>query len=184
MDERFHKRKGDYEGYYDSYNYGGYNYRRSSQTLGTTSRPLIYNNLKLPLLYGTFGPYDYKVWEQNVESLFYSYCVREEEKFQLVLKSLPYEVKVWWDSKCENGRRIGVQQIKIWSLMKQSLKNRFGVGNHVEQRQVQQKVKFMESLMVEEFLKIKELSQDKIEENLKIPCLGRVTQKGTLLYHE
>ncbi|KAI5653014.1 hypothetical protein M9H77_30201 [Catharanthus roseus] len=31
MDERFHKRRDDYEGYYDSYNYGGYNYRRISQ---------------------------------------------------------------------------------------------------------------------------------------------------------
>ncbi|KAI5661714.1 hypothetical protein M9H77_21037 [Catharanthus roseus] len=65
MDERFQKRKGDYEGHYDRYNYGGYNYRRSSQTLGTTSRPLSYNNLKLPLLCGTFGPCDYEVWEQK-----------------------------------------------------------------------------------------------------------------------
>ncbi|KAI5682758.1 hypothetical protein M9H77_03986 [Catharanthus roseus] len=27
IDERFHKRRDDYEGYYDSYNYGGYTYR-------------------------------------------------------------------------------------------------------------------------------------------------------------
>ncbi|KAI5653102.1 hypothetical protein M9H77_30289 [Catharanthus roseus] len=93
MDERFHKRKGDYEGYFDSYNYGGHNYRRSSYTLGTTSRPFSYNNLKLPLLCGTFGPYDYEAWEQKVESLFYSYGVKEEEKIQLVLKSLSYEVQ-------------------------------------------------------------------------------------------
>ncbi|KAI5676631.1 hypothetical protein M9H77_07581 [Catharanthus roseus] len=81
MDERLHKRKGDYEGYFDSYNCGGYNCRRNSQTLGTTSRPFSYNNLKLPLLCGTFGPYDYEACEKKVESLFYSYCVRDEEKF-------------------------------------------------------------------------------------------------------
>ncbi|KAI5669014.1 hypothetical protein M9H77_18867 [Catharanthus roseus] len=106
MDERFHKRKSDYEGYYDSYNYGGYNYRKGSQTLVTTSRPPSYNNLKLPFC-GLF-----------MESLFYSYCVREEEKFQLVLKSLSYEVNVWWDSKCENRSRMGAQPIKTWSIMK------------------------------------------------------------------
>ncbi|KAI5667426.1 hypothetical protein M9H77_17279 [Catharanthus roseus] len=103
MDNRFRKRKGDYERYYDSYNYGGYNYRRSSQTMGTTSRSLTYNNSKLPLLCRPVGPYDYEAREQEVESLFYSYCVREEEKFQLVLTSLPYELKVWWDSKCETN---------------------------------------------------------------------------------
>ncbi|KAI5672624.1 hypothetical protein M9H77_12988 [Catharanthus roseus] len=68
MDEKFHKRRGDYEEYYDSYNYGGYNCRRSSQTLGTTSRPLSFNNLKLPILCGTFGPYDNKAqgeWKLN-----------------------------------------------------------------------------------------------------------------------
>ncbi|KAI5653927.1 hypothetical protein M9H77_31114 [Catharanthus roseus] len=52
----------------ESYNYGGYNYGRSSQTLGTTLRPLSYNNLKLPIFCGTFGPYGYEVWEQKVES--------------------------------------------------------------------------------------------------------------------
>ncbi|KAI5676873.1 hypothetical protein M9H77_07823 [Catharanthus roseus] len=109
-----------------------------------------------------------KAWEQKIESLFYSYCLREEEKFQLVLKYLPYEVKVWWDSKCENRRRMGAQPIKTWNLMKQSLRNRFGVGNHEEQRQGQPKVKFIELLMVEESPKIKELSEDKIIESLKI----------------
>ncbi|KAI5667722.1 hypothetical protein M9H77_17575 [Catharanthus roseus] len=53
-DGRFHKRRGDYEEYYDSYSHEGYNGRTSSQTLGTTSRPLSFNNLKLPLLWGTF----------------------------------------------------------------------------------------------------------------------------------
>ncbi|KAI5649382.1 hypothetical protein M9H77_35387 [Catharanthus roseus] len=51
MDVRFHKRIGDYEGYYDSYSYGGYNCRISSQTLGTTSRSLSYNNVKLPFFF-------------------------------------------------------------------------------------------------------------------------------------
>ncbi|KAI5652996.1 hypothetical protein M9H77_30183 [Catharanthus roseus] len=79
-EERFHKGRGNIEifhngyDYYehsyggknmydeqnDSYIYRGYNYKRSSQTLGTTSRPLSYNNLKLPLLWGNFGPYDYE----------------------------------------------------------------------------------------------------------------------------
>ncbi|KAI5653021.1 hypothetical protein M9H77_30208 [Catharanthus roseus] len=43
IDERFYKNK-----------------RRSSQAMGTTSRPLSHNNLKLPLLCGPFGPYDYE----------------------------------------------------------------------------------------------------------------------------
>ncbi|KAI5658083.1 hypothetical protein M9H77_26876 [Catharanthus roseus] len=110
-------------------NYVNLNERRSYQTLGTTSRPPSYHDLKLPLLCGTFGPYDYEVWEQQVESLFYSYCVREEERFELVLKSLSYEANVWWDSKCENRMRIGAQLIKDWILLKQSLTNRFGVEN-------------------------------------------------------
>ncbi|KAI5652991.1 hypothetical protein M9H77_30178 [Catharanthus roseus] len=60
MEGRFHKRRGDYERYNDSYNYGGYSCGRSSQTLGTTLRPLSYNNLKLPLLWDTCSPYDYE----------------------------------------------------------------------------------------------------------------------------
>ncbi|KAI5668547.1 hypothetical protein M9H77_18400 [Catharanthus roseus] len=118
MDERFQKRRDDYEGYYDSYNYGGYNYRKSSQTLKTTSRPLTYNNLKLPLSCGTFCRYDYEACEQKMKSLCYSYSVGEEEKFQLVLKSFSYEVNVWWDCKCENRMRMGARPIKTWSLMK------------------------------------------------------------------
>ncbi|KAI5663024.1 hypothetical protein M9H77_22347 [Catharanthus roseus] len=132
MDERFHKRIGDvdrcldrchdrndhYEHSYgsknvytkhnDSYRYGGYNCRRSSQTLGTTSKLLSYNNLKLPLLRGTLDSYNYVVWEQKVESFFYSYG----------------------DCKCENRRRMEAQPIGTWSSMKQALRNRFGVGNH------------------------------------------------------
>ncbi|KAI5667931.1 hypothetical protein M9H77_17784 [Catharanthus roseus] len=45
--ERLKKRRGSYLG------------TKSSQTLETTSRPLSYSNLKLPLC-GTFGPYDYE----------------------------------------------------------------------------------------------------------------------------
>ncbi|KAI5653452.1 hypothetical protein M9H77_30639 [Catharanthus roseus] len=55
--------------------------RRSPQTLGTISRPVSYNNLKLPLLCGSFGPYEYEALEQKVKSLFDSHCVREKEKF-------------------------------------------------------------------------------------------------------
>ncbi|KAI5662306.1 hypothetical protein M9H77_21629 [Catharanthus roseus] len=144
---RVHKRREDIESYHDScdhyehsygsknmynehndsYNYGAYSCGRSSQTLRTTSRPLSYNNLKLPFLWGTFGPYDYEAWEQEVELLFYFYGIREEEKFQLVLKSLSYE-----------------------SLMKQAFRNRCGVDNHEGLGRGQPKVKFMESSMVEE----------------------------------
>ncbi|KAI5681326.1 hypothetical protein M9H77_02553 [Catharanthus roseus] len=85
-----------------------------------------------------------QAWEQKVESLFYSYRIREE-KFQLVLKFLSYELNVWWDCKYENRRRIGAQPIKTWSLMKQSLRNKFLVENHERQRQGQAKEKFIES---------------------------------------
>ncbi|KAI5653874.1 hypothetical protein M9H77_31061 [Catharanthus roseus] len=149
IDERIHKRRDDYEGYYDSYNHGGYNYRRSSQTLETTSRPLSCNKLKLPLLCGTYGTYDYEAWKKKMESLFYSYCVKQNDKFQLVLKSLSYELNVRWNSKFENGKIIGIQPIKSWSLMKQSLRNKFGVQNHERQRQGQAKEKFIESSMGE-----------------------------------
>ncbi|KAI5661928.1 hypothetical protein M9H77_21251 [Catharanthus roseus] len=54
-------------------------------------------------------------WEQKVESLFYSYSIREEERFQVVLKSLSYEVDVWWDCKYENRRRMGSQPIKTFN---------------------------------------------------------------------
>ncbi|KAI5681750.1 hypothetical protein M9H77_02978 [Catharanthus roseus] len=82
---------------------GGYNCGRSSQTLGTTSRPLSCNNLKLSLFWGTFGPYDYEAWDQEVESLSYAYGVREEEKFHLVLKSLSYEIVL--STKESEGKR-------------------------------------------------------------------------------
>ncbi|KAI5681691.1 hypothetical protein M9H77_02919 [Catharanthus roseus] len=146
MDERFPKRKGDYEEYYDSYYYWGYNYRRTSQTLGVTSRPLSYNNLKLPLLCRTFCPYGYEAWEQKLH-------------------------------KCENRRRMGAQPIKTWNLMKQALRNRFGVGNHEGQRQGQSKVKFIELLKVEESPKVKELSKAKIEESLKIHVMEEISNE-------
>ncbi|KAI5672206.1 hypothetical protein M9H77_12570 [Catharanthus roseus] len=144
MDERFHKRKGDYGKYYDSYNYEGYNCGRSSQTLGTTSRPLSHKNLK------------------------FLFCV--ELLVHMIMKHGSYKgnnysihmLNVWWNCNCENRRRMRAQPIKTWSLMKQSSRNKFGIVNHVRQREVQPKVKFMESLMVEESLKIKELSQAKI----------------------
>ncbi|KAI5654240.1 hypothetical protein M9H77_31427 [Catharanthus roseus] len=50
-------------------------------------------------------------------------------------QNLLVTVNVWWASKCENRRRKGAQPINTWSLMKQSLKNTFGVGNHEGQRQ-------------------------------------------------
>ncbi|KAI5649866.1 hypothetical protein M9H77_35871 [Catharanthus roseus] len=120
----------------------------------------IYNTLKLPLfLRDAFGSYDYVAWEQKLESLFCSYGVREEKKFQLMLKSLSYEVNVWWDCKYENKKRMEVQPIKTWSLMKQALRMKFGVENHGGQRQGQAKEKFMESLIGEKSTKANELSQ-------------------------
>ncbi|KAI5668388.1 hypothetical protein M9H77_18241 [Catharanthus roseus] len=87
MDERFHKRKCDYEGYHESYNYG--------------------------------------------------------------------------------GRRIEAKAIKSWSLMKQTLRDRFGVENREEQRQVQPKVKFKVSLMVEEFPRTKSFHKQILKKVLK-----------------
>ncbi|KAI5676366.1 hypothetical protein M9H77_07316 [Catharanthus roseus] len=127
-----------YNEHNDSPSYNGYNFRRSSQTLGTRSRPFSYNNLKLYFLWGTFCPYDYVTWEREVESLFYSYA--------------------------ENGIASNQQ----WSLMKQPLRIRCRVGNHEGLGQGQPDVKFIESSMVVESLKVKEHSQAKIEENLKI----------------
>ncbi|KAI5676035.1 hypothetical protein M9H77_06985 [Catharanthus roseus] len=79
---------------------------------------------------------------------------------------------------------MGVQPIKTWSLMKQSLRNRFGVKNHEGQRQGQSKVKFMESLMVEESSKIKELSQPKFEENLKIHVVDKTSKEPSCIMNE
>ncbi|KAI5649988.1 hypothetical protein M9H77_35993 [Catharanthus roseus] len=159
MGRRFHKRRDDYERYFDSHYYEGYSCGKISQTLGTISRPPNYNNLKLLLLCGTFGPYDCEAWEQELESLFYCYCVREEEKFQLVLKSFSYVVNDWWDCNCEYRRRMGLKPIKPWSLTKQTFTSKCGVKNNEEQRQGQTKVKFLESLMGEKSTKVDELSQ-------------------------
>lgn len=60
-----------------------------------SSKHLSNIKLELPLFYGNLGFYDYVAWEREVEFLFYSYGVREGEKFQLVLKSFSYVVKVW-----------------------------------------------------------------------------------------
>ncbi|KAI5683043.1 hypothetical protein M9H77_04271 [Catharanthus roseus] len=82
---------------------------------------------------------------------------KRRRKVPIGVTSLPYELKVWWDSKYENERKMRVQLIKTWSSLKQSLRHRFGVGNHEGLRQGQPK-----------FPKNKELSQAKIEEGLKI----------------
>ncbi|KAI5676919.1 hypothetical protein M9H77_07869 [Catharanthus roseus] len=104
----------------------------------------------LDTMKGTFGPYDYVAWVQEVELWFYSYGVTEEEKFQLVLKSLSYE---------------------------QALKTRLGFENHKEQRQGQSKIKFMESSMVEESPKVKELSQVKIGESVEIHVVEETSKE-------
>ncbi|KAI5666836.1 hypothetical protein M9H77_16689 [Catharanthus roseus] len=65
-------------------------------------------------------------------------------------------------------RRMGSQPIKTWSLMKQTLRNRFGVENNERQGQGQSEVKFMKPSKDEESPKVKELSQGKIDEILKI----------------
>ncbi|KAI5663475.1 hypothetical protein M9H77_22798 [Catharanthus roseus] len=49
--------------------------------------------------------------------------------------------------------------IKTWSLMKQALRNRFGVGNHEGQRKGQTEEKFMESSTGEKSTKVDEPSQ-------------------------
>ncbi|KAI5671335.1 hypothetical protein M9H77_11699 [Catharanthus roseus] len=79
---------------------------------------------------------DYEVWEQKMESLFYSHCVREEEKFQLVLKSLSYEKE----------NEISTNQDLELNV------------NHEGQRQGQAKEKFMKSSMSEKSTKVDEIS--------------------------
>ncbi|KAI5683708.1 hypothetical protein M9H77_04936 [Catharanthus roseus] len=53
------------------------------------------------------------------------------------------------------------QPIKTWSLMKQSLKKRFGVGNHEEQRQGKTKAKFIESQWLKSLQSGKEEHREK-----------------------
>ncbi|KAI5672793.1 hypothetical protein M9H77_13157 [Catharanthus roseus] len=74
-------------------------------------------------------------------------------------------------------RKWGVQPIKTWSSMKQCLRNRFRVGNCEGLREGQPKVKFIESLMVKQSPKNKELSQAKIEESLKIHVENETSKK-------
>ncbi|KAI5653400.1 hypothetical protein M9H77_30587 [Catharanthus roseus] len=81
-----------------------------AQTLRTTSRPLSYNNLKLPLLCGIFGPYDYEAWEQKVESLLYAYCVREEEKFQLVLNLFLMRVNI---KSAQKRKKVSLRKVRV-----------------------------------------------------------------------
>ncbi|KAI5677098.1 hypothetical protein M9H77_08048 [Catharanthus roseus] len=54
---------------------------------------------------------------------------------------------------------MGAQPMTTWSLMKQSLRDRFGVRNHKEQRQGVAKGKIMESSMGEKCTKANKLSQ-------------------------
>ncbi|KAI5676024.1 hypothetical protein M9H77_06974 [Catharanthus roseus] len=109
-----------------------------------------------------YDHYEHNYGEQEVEFLLYTYGVREEEKFRLVLKSLSYEVNVSWDFNCENRRRIGLQPIKTWGLLKQAWRTKYGVENHERLGQGQAKVKFMESSMVEEILKLHTMEEKRI----------------------
>ncbi|KAI5682070.1 hypothetical protein M9H77_03298 [Catharanthus roseus] len=76
-----------------------------------------------------------------MESLFYSYCVREEEMFQLVSNSFSYTS----------------------SLIKQALRIRYGVENHEGQGQGVAKVKFIEPSIVKQAPKVKEFLHATIE---------------------
>ncbi|KAI5681908.1 hypothetical protein M9H77_03136 [Catharanthus roseus] len=124
--------------------------------------------------YGTFSPYartsdhnSYKCYEgnrlgarnaceQEMKSLFYSYSVRDEEKFQIVITSFSNVVDDWWNCNCEY-RRIRFKPIKTRGLVKQTLRIKYGVKNHEGQGRGQAKVKFMEPSIVEESPKVKEL---------------------------
>ncbi|KAI5681378.1 hypothetical protein M9H77_02605 [Catharanthus roseus] len=63
----------------------GHNYR----TYNRVPRTEVRNKGNYVNIYGKFDKR--RAWEYEVESLFCAYCVREEENFQLVLKSLFYE---------------------------------------------------------------------------------------------
>ncbi|KAI5681166.1 hypothetical protein M9H77_02393 [Catharanthus roseus] len=79
-----------------------------------------------------------------------------------------YTTKWYHNPKLQSKRRMGAQLIKTWSLMNQSLRNKFGIENHERQRQGKAKEKFMESLMGEMSAKANELSkgQDVIDRKI------------------
>lgn len=72
-------------------------------------------------MHGNLGPYEYVVWEREVESLFYIYDVREEEKVQLATTSLASLVKEWREY-CEHRRKKGLKPIKTCGLMNKALR--------------------------------------------------------------
>ncbi|KAI5664547.1 hypothetical protein M9H77_23870 [Catharanthus roseus] len=61
--------------------------------------------------------------------------------------------------RAKDLKEKGAQPIKTWSLMKQSLRNKFGVENHERQRQCQVKGKIIESSMGEKSTNSFKLSQ-------------------------
>ncbi|KAI5649471.1 hypothetical protein M9H77_35476 [Catharanthus roseus] len=81
---------------------------------------------------------------------------------ELEMVIMTHLLKEFQENNARNGRnyvsirRMKAQPIKTWSIMKQSLRNKFGVENHERQRQGQAKEKFMESSMVIFMLSLKE----------------------------
>ncbi|KAI5683073.1 hypothetical protein M9H77_04301 [Catharanthus roseus] len=87
--------------------------RRSSRTLGTTSRPLSYNNLKFPLLWDTFGSYEHVAWEKKVELLFYSMKENGSSTNQgLELNEASIEDQIWSSKPWRTKTRLSEGKIQ------------------------------------------------------------------------
>ncbi|KAI5662307.1 hypothetical protein M9H77_21630 [Catharanthus roseus] len=168
MDGRFYKRRGDYEKYYDNYYYRGYSCGKSSQILGTTSRPPDYNNLKLPLLCGNFGPYDYEaenmrgknsILKKQIKKYFKTKKengIKTNQDFEL------NEARIRCEVESHEGLGQGQAKAKFKALSKneESPKN---VDPHVEEEELNEEPCY---IMSEKSIEIKE--RDVVEEKERL----------------
>ncbi|KAI5659368.1 hypothetical protein M9H77_28161 [Catharanthus roseus] len=105
MDERFHKRKGDYEGY-----------------------DVSYNNLKLHLLCGTFGPYNYEACDLEfkfMESLMIEEIPKNKELSQAKIEE-SFKIHVEDASKEEPSCIMNEKSIEIKEKERVEEKERLG----------------------------------------------------------
>lgn len=70
---------------------------------------------------------------KRVEALFYSYNIFEKDKVQLVIESFTSSVLDWWKYIREYWLRNGCTPITSWGLMKDVLRDKFGILDHEEE---------------------------------------------------
>ncbi|KAI5653443.1 hypothetical protein M9H77_30630 [Catharanthus roseus] len=99
----------------------------------------------------------------NLRTLFFERIVVLRHLNQTIEDELCHVQQAWerleQQLSCLEKKETGSQPIKTWSLIKQALRNIFGVENREGQTQGQVKEKFMESLMGEKSTKVDETSQ-------------------------